>query len=381
MPTSNVAYDARAAGQAITMISTKRPKNANVVSRVTTSAAVGELWVFLRYVDAQNYIRAILRTTATTATIVLEEFAGGVRTQLATQERGSSLVGTYDFFVKLDERSLSASVNNTTTTGVLGSAVFSTPVVTVSRVARGTIGQSTRDTITLTYIRPTLAEYARFESTAFPSISPIKGLSLSASTSPAKDLIEGLTTSAINDASISAATIKGVTGWRIVRSGVASSGGIRSQTIDPQTSTQLILSADIHPVGTLRGTYYFRLRQTSTNNVLFAEPITTLVINQWNHYEFRVLPELLSPDVYFEIQQDGTYADEFYVANMKVLHEPIRWEATVADPEDWRLIMWPNRENSGVLFDPMGTRLKVRAIATTDDVRISGYAATPIYKA
>jgi hypothetical protein len=349
----------------------------------TLTGSANTITTYAQYVDASNNIRSIVTFSTGGTTIQIIQKISGTDVLLGTVSGGALTSSTnYWFYSQLIGTNIVSSVYTMSGSVALGSVVTSVGPVATQAQQRGSVAWDSALVAagsSIIYARLVSATYAVFESTPFPSITPLRGAQLSANTSLPIDLIKGYTVATSGDSAILAGSIAGKSGTRVLRSGATSNGGVQvAPAVEIGSATEVTAEGAIYPVNIVRGTYQIRLIDGSSNNV-FTTAIPSLILNQWNSFSIPILKELLPTNISLIVEQTGTFPDEFFLSNLHLYHNTISWSASVDGGANWQKFIKVNDPNTGLHFSNPSTRLKIRGVAFSPTAWIEGFSVIPLY--
>jgi hypothetical protein len=369
-----------------------QPKNITMYARFNSghnpTGNDNSLTIRLRHKDANNYITVTLNARDTQSRLIINEVVSGVTTTISSTSINTNILteeANYFLVVSLYDTTISAAIYNSYGSAQRGSQVYTTGNQTLSRVGRGYIGynfQPYNYDFTLDFIQAEVAQFAFFQSTAFPSVMPVRGARLVTKDSGVFDLLNGASFTNYGDSSITLnQSIGGRGSAKVVRTGATWVGGLMTSTSQFFGSpSEAVIQGAIYVPSQVRGTYRIALLDLYGSVAWMAEA-SGLTPNHWNNFEIPLSGEILPNNYFLHVQQAGLYADTFYVADLKALHQTVDWSLSADNGVTWqRTLNAINSTHAGVKFNVPGNRLMVKAIALSDQAYIQGYELIPIYQ-
>jgi hypothetical protein len=370
--------------------SDSRPQNGTVLVKFNSgtspvSPAANYFSIFVRHIDTGDYLRVLFEAHSTDAyTTVLQKVAAGSETSLGTSSGTNVLTANTDYFLQIEFQGDQIRASIYKANGLFpGALVETTGWLTVNVLGRGYVGfytQIENYSFTIDHIGVSSAGFATFESTPFESITPVIGATLFSHDSANVNLTEGATISLSGDATITAGIFGGKSSsTRAVRTGAQWFGGIElSSATLPTASSQAIISGELYPLST-RGILRAALLDAD-DRVVWLSQIPNVVANQWNTFSIPLHGSIPIVPINLLVHQRGYYNDTFYVRNVKVEHASVAWEASADAGTNWQPFLYAlDSRYTGLRFLTAGTKLKVRAVALSDQAWIQGYQLLPHY--
>jgi hypothetical protein len=237
----------------------------------------------------------------------------------------------------------------------------------------------------LDFVRNQNAEFARFESKPFISMTPVHGAAIKTNTSPPIDLMADSTLSAVGDGIATADLSFGnpPPSVKIVRDGSHWYGGYGTDDfIFMGNPKHVTIVGDIHPNQSFTGEFRVMLVDRA-NSVVFIDSIEGVLPNRWNRFELPILLDKIAPvSLRVLLVQVGLLGAEetFYLDNFAVHHDSIGWDASADNGLHYQPFLSAiNDIHKGVNFQYRGVDLRVRARAFSDTAWINGYQVIPKY--
>jgi hypothetical protein len=330
---------------------------------------------------SNNYgIIATLRARSTQSRLELVDFTASGTATTNSPTNTNILTENTDYFMVLEIIDTTAKVAIHNVDGInVGSEVYSISA-TVARTERGYVGfdfAPYNQDFVLDYVQAQDATFGQFITTPFNSLSWVRGASLFVDQSPPASMLD----EAGDPIAWGDATLTRLASYdSITRSGAAYQGGIVYENPATLGTGRLAyLRGRIWPENAVNGTYRMALID-EYDSVSFLAEIDPLLPNRWNDIEITFTDEVFTVPLFLHIQQQGHFADTFRLADIRIDHEVMVWEAT-ADNTNWQSFLDTINEPYGAInFDNPGKTIKLRATAYSDKAWISGYKLVPHYK-
>lgn len=326
-------------------------------------------------------IEVRVATRSTQTRLFIDQRIAGVTTNLASTPINTNIMTPeLDYYLVVN---LADDTNISATIYLANGQLLSTTLVTTSGVttlaARGYVGMSFEPyyyDFVMRYFGTSMAEFGRFRATPFASLTPVVGATLYPRASGVLNMLNGGTIEAFGDATV---TTTDNNTFTATRTGISTQGGIRySKAVYIGESGQVAVTGKIFPVTQIRGTYRLGLIDEN-DSVHWIYNFPSLLSNQWNDFSV-FLPTNLNPvEYYLHVQQNGSYADTFYVRNLALAHNTLLWEANSDGTNYQPFLNALNDRWSAVKFGTAGKTLTLRATAKSDKAFISGYNLVPRY--
>lgn len=324
-------------------------------------------------------VRLAARDTQSRLSII--QTVSGVSTTLTQTATNSNILATETFYYLITELSgtqMRASIyqrNGIT----LGSLVYTTGWVTVSITSRGLVGYSFEPynyDFTVQAIGPQTTSFATFQTKDFNSRKLVRGATLFPTNSTPVNLVSSLTPTAWGDATLAIATDGEITA---TRTGTLTQGGVRyTPAMFIGDASQLTISGYIWTVQS-QGTYRIALVD-EVDEVQWLGIIPIVLANQWNYFNLSISPGLIPETSYLHVQQSGSYSGSFILRDINLSYNTIAWSISPDSGTTWQPFLSAlGEEYTGAMFSAPTTKIRVQAVATTDQGWISGYQLEPQY--
>lgn len=366
-----------------------RPKNTTLVCKFNTGTLSGSnnssIYLYSRALPVSSInMYVLLNWSATGCTIQFGEndsLVGSVNSY-------NALTANTDYLLvfQLYDRTITATLYNSFG-AFFGTQLHTDFYITGQTPARGFLGFNfipyNYDS-SIDYITTGDVEFGRFESQVLPSLTMVNADTLGAQSSPTIDITEGML-NASGDATVSTSLTMGTPSppsLSVVRDGSQWQGGLTTITRVPVgNSNYLRIVGDIFPVNIVRGNYRVAF-VNAYGSVGYLGYISGLQANQWNHFEIPLNTTLVPDEYDILIQQDGFYADSFFLDNFSVQALTVAWEVSPTAGADWYPFLFAiNDYYTAVNFKTNpGNQLKLRAIATSDTAWVARYEDIPHYQ-
>lgn len=367
------------------LFDTTRPENVTIYAKFFTghnpTGNDNALDVFARYQPGGDNINVRFVSRDTQSRLRLYQTYMGTTTELHSTPINTNILDNLAYYylvLEVKYEKVRATIYKSD--GVLlGDQVYTTGWRLTDVIERGKIGYSFEPynyDFMLDFLRANKAEFAHYEEQPFSSITPVAGVHLKAYESDPLDLFtEGFR--GVGDGTLEIGSIsfgRKTTSDKITRSGELWYGGeSHVSTVFIGDSKQLLITGDIFPVHQVRGV--FRVALLDDNfSVGYIGHLTNVVPNQWNSFVLRLPDGIIPAKYHLMVHEIGFHSDQFFVDNLKMLHNTIGWEASADNGTHWQdFLNVTDDEWSYIHFGYKGNQLVVRATAHSDKGWIAAY--------
>jgi len=342
------------------------------------------LRVLLRHQPDGDHISVRLFARDTQSRLRIYETVNGVETEIfSTGTLANILTNETTYYLKIDFRDQQVQATIYNEQGLYtGTQVYSTGWQNLSTIGRGYVGYSFEPynyDFFLSFVHTLDAEFALYESTPFRSTTPVKGATILTLNSQAIDLASDFTFETSGDSTLTTESIANINNaTKVVRDGTQWYGGIKWIGSVVPSHHLMLVTGNIFPVA-LDGQY--RVVVVNENLAVgYIGYILNLKANQWNAFSVPINLVAVPDHLGVYIHQIGYYPDTFYLDSLSVKHPTIEWYAS----PDAGITWYPFLDSvdgiySGVYFNNLDRRLKIRAVAVSDKAWIEGYQVVPHY--
>lgn len=377
------------------MMNDTRPKNFTMVGKLNSghidSATDSSFTIFGRNVDINNYLSGNILVNNSRTLLTLKQNIAGTLTTLGSISLPTLTANAFYLLVlQVYEDQATLSLYNSYG-AFYGTLVGTTGSHTAALITRGRVGFDFKPynyDFYVDYLTSGDAEFGRFESKVFNSVSQIIGATIAAEDTGSIDLTQGHFIPA-GDADISIDFKVGnpIPSVKFVRDGSQWQGGyVTDKFLFIGNPLYLKIVGQLFPVlatgqTTVRGQFRI-IFIDKWGSVGYIANLRNLLPSQWNSFEIPLNSGNLAPGNYqILIQQTGFYPDTFYIDNLQVFHLSFSWEASPNAGTNWyKFLTATDTAYSAVNFKSNpGNELQIRATALSDDSWISDYELIPFY--